>query len=39
MARDQVVGPLFGEFVSPLVAPNVAMGWATGDGDLPAKGA
>ena len=38
-APDCVAGPLFGEFVSPLVAPNVAMGWASGDGDLLAKGA
>jgi len=36
---DWVASPLFGEFVGPLVAPNVAMGWAPGDGDLPAEGA
>ena len=38
-ARDWVVGPLFGEFVGPFIVPNVAMGWAPGDGDLPAEGA
>jgi len=35
----QVVSPLFGEFVDPLVAPNIAVRWAPGDGDLPAEGA
>ena len=38
VAQGRVVSPVFGECVGPLVAPNVAMGWVPGDGDLPDKG-